>query len=185
MDNFVKLIDALAWPIAVLILAFGFRTELRNIFRRMSKFKYKELEAIFDNELSQVENRSKLYIEPEEKPLSETPEEEKNEYVQLLRIAEVSPRASITESWRKIESVADQIASGMGMERRSPGNSKKAISSLVLKKQINPSLLEDYNNLRKLRNQAAHAEEFDISQTEAERYAALAIEITAFLKRFI
>jgi len=62
---------------------------------------------------------------------------------------------------------------------------RKQSGHYIDKEHVNPSLIEDYNRLRKLRNQAVHAEEFDISQTEAERYAALAIEIAAFLKRFI
>ena len=184
MENFVKLIEALAWPVAVLILAFGFRTELRKVFNRISKLKYKELEATFDKELSQVENRTKLYVQPEEKLLAETPAE-KSGYAQLLRLADVSPRAAVTEAWRKLESAVDQLAAGMGMDTKSPMSGVKAIRSLIQKEQVDPSLLEDYNRLRKLRNQAAHAEEFDISQTEAERYAALAIEIAGFLKRFM
>ncbi len=184
MENFIKIIEALAWPIAVLVLAFGFRTELRKILNRISKLKYKELEATFDNELSQVENRTKLYAQTEDRLLAEMPAE-KSGYAQLLRIAEVSPRAAITEAWRKLESAVEQLAAGMGMDSKSPMVGTKAISSLIQKEQIDPSLLEDYNRLKKLRNQAAHAEEFDISQTEAERYAALAIEIAIFLERFI
>ena len=184
MENFVKFIEALAWPVAVLILAFGFRTELRKVLNRISKIKYKELEATFDKDLSQVENHTKLYTQAEEKLLAETPAENSG-YAQLLRIAEVSPRASITEAWRKLESAVDQLAAGMGMDAKSPMSGIKAIRSLIQKEHVNPSLLEDFNRLRKLRNQAAHAEEFDISQTESERYAALAIEIAGFLKRFM
>lgn len=184
MENFVKLIEALAWPVAVLIFAFSFRTELRKVLNRISKLKYKELEATFDKELSQVENRTKLYVHAEDKILVETPAE-KSVYVQLLRIAEVSPRAAITEAWRKLESAVDQLAASMGMDAKSPMSGVKAIRSLIQKEQVDSSLLEDYNRLRKLRNQAAHAEEFDISQTEAERYAALAIEIAGFLMRLM
>ena len=184
MENLVKLIEALAWPIAILILAFGFRTELRNVLNRISKLKYKELEATFDKELSQVENRTKLYVQPEERFFAETPAE-KSGYAQLLRISEVSPRAAVTEAWRKLESTIDQLAAGMDMDTKRPMSGVKAIRSLIQNEQVGPSLLEDYNRLRKLRNQVAHADEFDISQTEAERYAALTIEIAGFLKRFM
>jgi len=184
MDAFVKLIDALAWPIAILILAFVFRSEFRKILSRMSKLKYKDIEATFEHELSQVENRREVYTEPEEQAQPETPAE-KSGYAQLLRIADVSPRAAVTESWRKIESAVDKVAAGMGMDTKNPMSGVKAIRSLIQQKRVDPSLLEDYNSLRKLRNQAAHAEEFEISQTEAERYAGLAIEIASFLKRFM
>lgn len=184
MEHLIKLIEALAWPVAVLILAFGFRNELRKMFNRISKLKYKELEATFDKELSQVENRTKLYVQPEERLITETPAE-KSGYAQLLRLADVSPRAAVTEAWRNLESAVDQVAVSMGMDAKRPMSGVKAIRSLIDKEHIDPSLIEDYNRLRKLRNQAVHAEEFDISQTEAERYASLAIEIAAFLKRFI
>lgn len=184
MENFVKLIEALAWPVAVLILAFGFRIELRKAFNRISNLKYKGLEATFDKELSRVETHTKLYVQPEEKFIAETPAE-KSGYAQLLRLAEVAPRAAITESWRNLESVVDQLAAGMGMDTKSPMVGGKAIRSLIQNEQVDPSLLEDYNRLRKLRNQAAHAEEFDITQTEAERYAALSVEIAGFLKKFL
>lgn len=184
MDNFVKIIDSLAWPIAVLILAFAFRAELRKILNRMSRLKYKELEATFDNELSQVENSRKSHAEPEQEPLPEKPEE-KSAYAQLLRIAEVSPRAAVTESWREVEAVVDQLATSMGIDAKSPLSGIKVIRSLIQEERVDASLLEEYTRLRKLRNQAAHAGEFDISQTEAERYAALAVEIAGFLKRFV
>jgi hypothetical protein len=113
----------------------------------------------------------------------ETPAE-KSGYAQLLRIAEVSPRAAVTEAWRKLESTVDQLAANMGIDAKSPMSGVRVIRSLIQEEEVDPSLLEDFNRLRKLRNQAAHAEEFDISQTEAERYAGLAIEIAEFLKRF-
>jgi hypothetical protein len=184
MENFVKLIGVLAWPAAVLTLAFAFRAELRKALNRISKLKYKELEATFDNELSQVENRTGLYLRAEESPLTETPAERCG-YAQLLRIAEVSPRAAVTEAWRKLESTVDRLATNMGIDPKIPMSGVKAIRLLIRNQQVAPSLLDDYNRLRDLRNQAVHAEEFGISQTEAERYAALAIEIAEYLNRFI
>lgn len=125
IENVVKIIDALAWPVVVLILAFGFRSELRKILARLSKFKYKDLEA-----------------------------------------------------------AVGQIAEKMGMNSSNPLNGMKALRFLVKEERVDASLWEDYNRLRNLRNAAAHAEEFEISKTEAERYSALAIEIAGFLKRF-
>jgi hypothetical protein len=183
MEHLIKLIEALAWPVTVLVLAFGFRTELQKVFNRISKLKYKEVEATFDKELSRVENHTKLYVQPEERLIAET-SAEKSGYAQLLRLADVSPRAAVTEAWRNLESAVDQIAVSMGVDAKRPMSGARAIQTLIDKKQVDQSLLEDYDRLRKLRNQAVHAEEFDISQTEAERYAALAIEIATFIKRF-
>lgn len=184
MDNLVKLIDALAWPVAILMLAFGFRTEFRKILGRMSKFKYKDVEATFEHELAQIETRSELYSESQKELPASTPAE-KSGYAQLLRIAEVSPRAAITEAWREMELAVGQIAESMGMNSSNPFNGLMALRSLVQQDRIDSSLLEDYNRLRKLRNHAAHADELEISQTEAERYAALAIEMAGFLKKFV
>jgi hypothetical protein len=183
MDDYIQLIQVLIWPIVVLILVFGFRFELRALLRRLSKLKYKDLEATFDKELSQVESRKNLYTAVGTKTVAQAPSEE-SEHAQLLRIAEVSPRAAITEAWRKLESVADRLATDMGMETKNPRSRDKAILYLIEKKQVNPSLLEDYNRLRKLRNQAAHAMEFNLSADEAERFSSLAVEMAGFLSRF-
>ena len=184
MENVVKIIEALAWPIAMLILAFGFRTELRQVLGRITKFKYKELEATFDKELSEVEKRINLYEQPQEKISVETPSET-SEYAHLLRISEVSPRAAIAESWRILESTLDSLAVSMGMKTKIPMGARAVIRSLVDTKRADPSIARDYNQLRNLRNQAVHADEFEITQMEAERYAASALEFSTFLKRFI
>ena len=126
MEHLIKLIEALAWPVAVLILAFGFRNELRKMFNRISKLKYKELEATFDKELSQVENRTKLYVQPEERlifsnairagilGLTKTLSNELAEDDILINA--VCPGWTLTQ---RVEELAQSVADNRGLSSRS------------------------------------------------------------------
>ena len=79
-----------------------------NLATRLSSFKYKEFEARFDEELRQVKQvagavRTGKIEAPKSSP-------EPTEYEELLRIAEVSPRAAIAEAWRRVELAATEAA---------------------------------------------------------------------------
>jgi len=188
MELWIKLIDVIAWPSVILILGFSFRSEIRRVAVRLTKLKYKDLEATFDKELNTIESNVKVFESLPSAPVedgSENIEEipSNKPFAQILRIAEVSPRASIVEAWREIENVVTRIAQNRGMHRNAFSGAN-IIKKLIESDSVDKSLLDEYQRMRKLRNEAAHAEEFQISQNEAERYITIAIEMAGFLGRF-
>jgi len=177
MEHLVEIIKAIAWPASIIWLGYIFRNEVRQLLGRVSSFKYKDVEANFEKDLSEAENSAKTL----ETTNTERSEETLSQQDQLLRIAEVSPRAAIVEAWTLIETAAIRsgLVHGTAMKRTSPkmilevlSNSGKLSSESIL-------LIE---NLRRIRNRATHMPDFAITQSEAERYLGLAVQSSSIIE---
>jgi uncharacterized protein YutE (UPF0331/DUF86 family) len=174
MEHFVEIIKAIAWPIAIVWVGYIFRSEVRQLLGRISSLKYKDMEANFDKQLAKAESEAKSIT------VSNKTTEDLSQTEQLLRIAEVSPRAAIVEAWTLIEMAASKKAlkAGATLSRTSP---KMIVDYLQRSGELPPNSLEIIEQLRKLRNQAVHMPDFAISQSEAERYLELAAKSAAVI----
>ena len=177
MEHFVEIVKALAWPISAVWLGYIFRAEVRQLLSRVSSLKYKDMEASFEKKLTEAENTAKTIQNPEK----EETVEELTQKEQLLRIAEVSPRAAVVEAWTLIETAAlkNGLWTGSAIKRTNP---KMIIEHLQKTKKFSPESLELIENLRRIRNQASHMPDFAISQGEAERYLGLAAQSAAIIE---
>ena len=178
MDILLEFVKALAWPVTVVLLGFLFRRELRGVIRRLSHVKYKEWEARFEKDLREAEENAKRIPVPVERPAEIS---EPSEYDRIVRLVEVSPRAAVTEAWREVEVATARAvqAAGLNVEARIAGT--RRIHQLVQRELIPESIVPVYTQLRHLRNQAAHAVDFEIEASEAERFADLALGIATRL----
>ena len=101
MNNIVKLIKALAWPVAVVWPGYMFRGEVHQLLAGMSHFKYKDIEAKFKKELTYAEAATDKVIKTVPRQLSEEPRDRIEEaYLHLSSILEVSPGTAIVEAWK-------------------------------------------------------------------------------------
>jgi hypothetical protein len=181
MSMIVDLVAALAWPATVLVLGLLFRSELRGVIGRLTHVKYKDWEAQFDRELREAERRAKEIPEVHREPRLQLPES--TEHERVLRLAQISPRAAVVEAWREVELATSRAArvAGLSVEGRIAGT--RHFQKLVQQEVVAGSFVPLYEQLRRLRNEAAHAPEFEIDQAEAERYVDLALAIVLALDR--
>ena len=106
MQLIVDLIVGLAWPVAIVWIAYLFKHELRGVLGRVSLLKYKNVEAKFELGLAQAEAKvAEIDIKGTDSP---APAEISSKLESLRRIADVSPRAAILEAWILIEDAAGQ-----------------------------------------------------------------------------
>lgn len=171
MEHLVEIIKALAWPVSVVWLGYIFRGEVRQLLSRMSSFKYKGLEANFERELAEAEDKAKAIPAPSDTPPGQTqPQAE-----QLFRIAEVSPRAAVVEAWTLIETAAVKggLTSGAAIQRTNP---KMIVDYLISSGKFSDESINLIEQLRRIRNRASRMPDFAISQEEAERYLDLAVQ---------
>ena len=99
MEILAQLIDSLAWPIIVLIIILIFRSEFLKALTKLSNLKYKDFEAKFGNQLSNVEKKVQeldIHVSDEVKVFDKVDIKEETNFDRLFRISEISPRASIT-----------------------------------------------------------------------------------------
>ncbi|RXE96136.1 DUF4145 domain-containing protein [Pseudoalteromonas sp. PS5] len=132
------------------------------------------MEANFDKQLAKAESEAKSIT------VTKKSTEDLSQTEQLLRIAEVSPRAAIVEAWTLIEMAASKkgLKAGVTLPRTSP---KMIVDYLQLSGELPPNSIEIIEQLRKLRNQAVHMPDFAINQSEAERYLELAAKSAAVI----
>ena len=79
----------------------------------MSSLKYKDMEANFDKQLAKAESEAKSIT------VNKKPDENLSQTEQLLRIADVSPRAAFVEAWTLIEMAASKkgLKAGVALPR--------------------------------------------------------------------
>jgi hypothetical protein len=120
VEYLIRLLQVVAWPVTVFVLAVMFRQELARLGMRVSSLKYREFEARFDRELRAVNDEAKSLQAGQIDASAQSAEP--SEYDRLIRIAEVSPRAAISEAWRSVELAAANAARVAGVDAppRSP-----------------------------------------------------------------
>ena len=171
MEHMVKIIEILVWPGTVLISIYLLRKPLIELIPQLKKLKYKELEMEFDRELETLskksqESRSRLEVE--------TPKEEEDDYY-IQRVKELSPRAAIMESWLGLESTAISTAQHFKITPEMKRvNFHMAVQALLKSNVLTDQDVANINDLRALRNKAAHEIEFPITEDEAAKFMEIA-----------
>ena len=159
---FASIIDSLAWPTLVGIVIFLLRDSFNQLLQRLSRFKYKDVEANFNERLNDLQPTESIATETERL----VPDGDNT--VTLLELADISPRGAILEAWIKIESSTRGFLESVGMERRKYYQGLRRLSPEHLSKI--EQVIHPYEELRILRNEAAHSSDFDLTPETARRY---------------
>ena len=180
MEYFIQLIDSLAWPVAVLIIVLIFKKELSKLISKLSNVKYREFEANFSNKLQDAEDKLKEIKRPDVKDIPEALEQskiEETDYDRIMRIAEISPRAAISEAWSEVEIAAKTAARQSELHVDKPESVRNIVKAFIKNGVFNEMNLQAFEELRVLRNRAVHTPEFYIQEDETEKYIDLALRL--------
>lgn len=177
MEAFARLLEAVAWPSVVAWSVWILRDALQRTIDRITRLKGPG----FETELGEVVRRAEREAENANlPPVTEIknlplPEQPTDKY---RRLCEVSPRAAIIEGWREIElAVADRFP-----------RSEVYFSPMELRETLQRSQLLDkpslilLDDLRQVRNHAAHSTRFEISSEESYRLALIATRLAAKIR---
>ena len=173
------LVKALAWPIVVIVIVFMLRKPLAGLIPLLQRLKFKDLELEFGQKIERVraEARSEL---PIEHPSPGLPADAQD---RILKLAEVSPRSAVIDAWRELEQrlieTANAIPEFRDSRRKSPLD---AIHILEGSKRLSPRVASLIEDLRSLRNRAAHAPEFALSSESAQEYLTAADQMVAVIQ---
>lgn len=159
-------------------IAYLFKGELRSLLQRVSQFKYGDVEARFEVGLAEAEAKvsSIEHIRPSLPPRPEI----SSKLESLRRIADLSPRAAIMEAWVLVESSAGKsgFVQGVTIPRVNPHLYVEELVRTGKLPKGSDSLLDQ---MRKLRNQAAHLPDFSLNRDEADRYLLLAARMSELI----
>lgn len=176
-----QIIDSLVWPAVIVFVVVLFRDKVTDLLPRLKRLKHKETEIEFAEGVTElVQEREAQGIKDQEAAQSD---EYQDQFGFLSRLANISPRSAVLEAFRIVETAAAKKAA-----RLYPNlESRYARSPLHLQKMLKGDVLSknefyQFDQLRKLRNEAAHAEEFDVRGMPVEAYIDLALSLASRLE---
>lgn len=176
-----KLVEALVWPITILFIILILRRPILNLIPFLQRFKFKELELEFDKKVHELVTEAKLTLPEDINKFADEPSAQK-----LAGLAEISPRASILESWLELENAAlDAIKKNdihiTNQELRSPLSLGNALEKAGV---IDGNKLSIFHKLRNLRNAATHAYDFALDPMSAIEFSRLALSLAKSIRSF-
>jgi len=175
----VKVIDALAWPVIVLIAAFLFRRPVIELIPALQRLRIKNIEMEFNRDLNKLEQHVLFPIPVRE----QLPKPEKDTLERLQRIAATAPIAALFGAWREVEAAAADAGSRHGIT--ATGGLWELFEGLRNQKVLDSTQVETLEALRKLRNKVAHAREGEVTEDQALRYVEIAMILAETLRRSV
>lgn len=162
----VEMTKALGWPCAALVIVLVFRRPLLELLTLVRKVKYKDVE---------VELAKKEIFEARE--LATSKGSEKYDVLSIMelehfkQLADISPRAAITEAWSRLEAAVYKAAQAAGIEARPFGVSfSSVLAALKASGAIDANGLRIIEKMRAIRNKAVHIKTEGLSASDAIDY---------------
>jgi hypothetical protein len=183
MDNLTLIsntITALAWPVATIIIVILLQSEISRLLGRIKKIKHKDSEIDLAGEISDAAKSA-------DKVLNSVATEKTPEQERIGRLAEDSPRGAILDSWLSVEEAMGEYAIRHGIENQNPhGSTYQRIQHIQFHNldvtTLGHGVIEMLDKLRRIRNDAVHRTDADITSATAKDYAALAIRVKSKLE---
>ncbi len=177
MDNLTfisKVVDSLAWPVAVIVLVLILKNKLTDLVLnyRNLKFKYKEFEFDLNSKIESIEKEVPRF---EHVQLND---ESILEIEKLIKLAKISPRAAILESWIEFEFYLGGLLESIGIDRKRPGGLfgkiverpfNEILDILRENDLISPSSEEMIKELHSIRNSIVHSHDANINYVIFEK----------------
>ena len=179
LEFLASIIGSFAWPATIILLVLLLRKPLAELIPFLERLKFRDLELNFGQRLMKVSQEAQQLLPPAA-PLAPEPE-----YDRLDELADVSPRAAVLESWLGVETAAVRALQRRELDLpsrdlQSPLKLRQALSSTGTIDSMQASI---FDQLRSLRNAAAHAPDFSLGSTEARQYADTARRLTQIIDR--
>ncbi|SRR5712691_11611465 len=171
----VEIVKASAWPLAALFIALQFRDQLRALLARLKKGKVGPAEFEFEETVKTLkEEAAALPPGPVTAGVGAS----------TVSLASSDPRAAIMNAWLEVETALARLAQTKGQVPLSlPRSPVQAIRAVQKAQLIEPHHIALFNDLRGLRNQAAHELDFNPSTESVLTYVRLAKELSGVLDK--
>lgn len=174
----VGLVQALAWPIITFFIVLLLRKPFIELLKNIEKMKWQGVEFEFGKQLVNAEKGAKeLSLPPAEKAKPPTFKQDMSFYEQMKAIAEISPAAAIADSWRAVEFAIMEVANSHDYDVSNRTPAYKIVQKMIGDEILDQGIISLYQDLRNLRNSAAHHSDFSITVNDALRYIALSLSL--------
>ena len=168
----VEMVKAVAWPLVFGIVAFQLKDKITELLPRLRKLKHK------DTELEFAEGVDRL-VRQQESADNVVTSEIKEKHTFLLKLADISPRSAVLEAFREIEISSDKVISKIPASHSAHGRGRISIQMHQQLERLSLSKVEInmFDELRMLRNKAAHDKDFNLHGMPVESYIYLSLNL--------
>lgn len=164
LDFISSIVASLAWPVAVVIIAFAFRTKLSDLLSKVQKISWGEASIDLAEKLEDAEAASKEIAEEIVATEPAVPDD------RFSKLVEISPSAAILDSWQRIERLLNEHFVDEFMSGGRPISANSVFRKLHHNGRINSSTFNLLRELQQVRNIAVHEGERGVSPTDAFRF---------------
>ncbi len=175
-----KLIDALAWPSATVLIVILLRDPVFKLIPFLHKLKYKDFELEFSRTLEaaavEVQRSLPETAVPEPKIITHP------QPGQLLAL--FSPSAAIVEAWKDLELAALELLRRRNLldEKKPKGAPNAIISKLRRIEELDSGIIDLIHEMRKLRNIGVHEYDAQLTSEQAEKYSLICRKLADSLR---
>lgn len=177
VELLVKTLTGLAWPALVLAFLLLFREQIGELIRRIKGAQWGDAGLLFADRVEAAE--AKANIDP-------TPEADAAIQPPPVTVASHDPRGVILSAWLQVEQALYNLVEVRGIAESYNRPSKRPLTSIRLVQQagfLDERYVALFHELRMLRNDAAHVQDFSPPLDSVVRYTQLAGELVAELRR--
>lgn len=175
VEQLVVLVDHVAWPVAVVLVAFIFRKPITDVLKRMRGLRYGEMEASFFEE--EIETAKAEAVSADESFDSNIVPDDPD----LLAIADKYPVFAVVEGWKRIEEALNAVLRRFDVDVTSRMPIYRKVGLLVSQEKMTPEMADLIRRMSTLRNLAAHKTDSGITKSDAYEYVSLTSYLTKHL----
>lgn len=171
----VEMVKALAWPATTVIIVLILRRPLVALLPLLTRFKWKAFEFEFGKQVAEAQAEAAEKLPPETKRVAASSS--------LQALVAASPRAAVLEAWIQVDRAARGaiIRHDIAQPVQPYVPTTKIVNTLQSENLIAPDQAGLIHDLRALRNQAAHAPDFALTNDAAQNYVDLANRLVDYL----
>ena len=103
VDHAVTLVQAVAWPLAILVVALLFRAQIVALAHRLDELRWGDKAARFTRRLDRIE-RAAGPPPDEDSALALT-----GDHARFLQLLEMSPAAAVLDAWARVEQARGRL----------------------------------------------------------------------------
>lgn len=174
LDWTSSVISSLAWPVAAIIIAGLFRSQITSLLAKIRKLSWGDAAVDFTERLDKIETVTQEAQAATPRASIDEPSCEVLSESRFQQLLAISPEAAITWSWLPIERKLSDLASRYAGDKLL--RSRDRMNLLHSVGLISSSTLKLLHELQSLRNSAAHSADRNLSAADAVRFEALAQE---------
>lgn len=177
---FSDVVGSIAWPVAIVVVILVFRDQLAKLLPSLEALEYKDFKLKFEKRVAQAEKQFEDIVDTQASSERAVVGEDRFDTARTL--AAVAPSAAIVEAWKLFEYELRDGARRMNLDVSATLPVHRLLRDLEQRGLLPRDVVATAQELRGLRNEAAHVPDMYLPSEHAEEYVSLIARLTSFVR---